>query len=285
MDFEILQLNRLDIDYRDYKARSAKPEDYNFLITKPTIGVLNGKIQFIYDVIGNVDFNPLVKTIQKIKYMESERSGGLVTRSRTFGYRPRITFRSDFCSISSLANEMPDEHKIVSDYGKIVQNIYAQQNPETFERHKGLADEKLKDSWRIQDTVFTSGIINKNNPLRYHFDAGNFKDVSSCMLVFKKDVEGGHLALPEFGVGIELVNNSALIFDGQSILHGVTPIRKLSEDAHRYSIVYYSLKSIWNCLEVDDELARIRNVKTNRERVRANMSEELKAEYRKKYAK
>lgn len=89
------------------------------------------------------------------------------------------------------------------------------------------------------------------------------------MLVFKRDIVGGHLSCPEYGLGFKLKNNSLLMFDGQSILHGVTPIQKKSASAYRYSIVYYSLQQMWKCMSVDEELARIRNKKTEREIKRA----------------
>lgn len=281
----ILELTPKNINYKDYVKRSAKEGDYSLLINEPTVGVLNGKVKFIYDIITDRDMSDIVHACKTIKYQESERSNGLVTRSRTFGYRPRITFRNDFCSISSLAGESAQAHTVIASYAKVVEEIYAKYNPETHTKHKQQVEETIKPQWKIEDSVFTSGIINKNNPLRYHFDAGNIPDVASCMLVFKQDIEGGYLAMPEYGVGVELVNNSILIFDGQSIMHGVTPIRQLSENAYRYSLVYYSLKSIWNCLPLDEEIARIRNKKTERERIRANMSEELKQEYIKKYSK
>lgn len=75
--------------------------------------------------------------------------------------------------------------------------------------------------------------------------------------------------MPEYGVGVSLPHNSVFMFDGQSVLHGVTPITKTSNQAVRYSIVYYSLQQIWNCLPLSEEVARIRNVKTQRERRRA----------------
>jgi len=121
------------------------------------------------------------------------------------------------------------------------------------------------------ESIFTSGIVNENNPLKYHFDTGNFKDVFSCMVVFKNGVENGFLSLPEYDVGFQLPNNSIFLFDGQGILHGVTPITRQTPESYRYSVVYYSLKRMWQCLEIDEELARIRKKKTSRERARANV--------------
>lgn len=74
--------------------------------------------------------------------------------------------------------------------------------------------------------------------------------------------------MPEFGLGFEIKNSSLLIFDGQSILHGVTPIRRESENSYRYTVVFYTLLQMWKCEPLDKELARIRKIKTEREQKR-----------------
>jgi hypothetical protein len=84
-------------------------------------------------------------------------------------------------------------------------------------------------------------------------------------VAFKKGVEGGRLCCPEFGIKFEIEDNTLLVFDGQSILHGVTPIKKLHPDAYRYTIVYYSLQQMWRCDTVNEEIYRIRKVKKARE--------------------
>ena len=48
----------------------------------------------------------------------------------------------------------------------------------------------VRPEWRIPGTIFTSGIINKNNPLRYHRDAGNFPRLWSCMYAIAADCGG-----------------------------------------------------------------------------------------------
>ena len=163
----------------------------------------------------------------------------------------------------------PQEHAAVIKYGIQISGLYSQFTPEVYEQHMAITKEKVLDEWAIRNTPFTSGIINKNNPLKYHFDSGNFKNVYSCMAVFKRGTKGGFLSMPEYGVGVSLPHNSVFMFDGQSVLHGVTPITKESPTDTRYSIVYYSLQQIWNCLPLSEEIARIRNKKTERERKRA----------------
>lgn len=265
-----LLLKRRDIDHLQFVKHSANEGDYDQLIEGDVIGIDADTKQVIF-IQKLLDFNDhdIMWALGRIKYEENTRTSGLKTRSRIFGYSPRNTVRKDFCSTTSLATAQPQEHAIVCKYGVQIAGLYSQFTPETYAAHQSLLKEKVLDEWAIKDTPFTSGIINKNNPLKYHFDSGNFKNVYSCMAVFKRDVRGGHLALPEYGIGVALPHNSVFMFDGQSVLHGVTPITKLNDQAVRYSIVYYSLQQIWNCLPLTDEIARIRNLKTKRERMRA----------------
>ena len=150
-------------------------------------------------------------------------------------------------------------------FAKQIQKYYKDYFQETYKQHKEKVKEKVKDQWVIKDTVFTSGIVNKNNQLKYHFDSGNFKNVYSNMLVFKSDVMGGHLVIPEIDISLEVADNSVTIFDGQDLLHGVSPIDYNNSKAYRYSIVYYSLERMWQCLTIEEEVDRIREKKMIRE--------------------
>jgi len=66
-----------------------------------------------------------------------------------------------------------------------------------------------------------------------------------------------------------VADNTVILFDGQNILHGVTKITQAHPKGYRYSIVYYTLQQIWNCLPMSEELARARNVRHKREVSRA----------------
>lgn len=265
-----LVLKKKELNLKEFIKRSALEGDYKTLFKEPTIIVDadTGQPVIIYDYLRDFDTAPVVDSLKRIEYHQGKRTRGLVSTSRIFGYRPRSEIRGDFCSSTSMANEFPTEHSLVANLALKLEEYYQSLNPEGHLRHKTLA-EKALPSYRIQGkSVFTSGIINKNNPLKYHFDAGNFNDVYSCMIVFKGGIGGGYLSCPEYDVAFQLPNNSVFFFDGQGILHGVTPIRRQNEQSYRFSVVYYSLKRMWQCLTVDDELARVRKVKTTRERTR-----------------
>lgn len=216
-----------------------------------------------------LDSTQLVEALKRIEYNTQARTGGMISQSRVFGALPRNTIRRDFCTSASLANEQPEEHTLVCQYAERINTYYREVNAALFGVHDQTTQDKVEPEYRIKNSVFTSGIINKNNPLPYHYDSGNFVDVWSAMLVFKHQTEGGHLCVPELDARFELKNNSLFLFDGQGLLHGVTPIVKLTPDAHRFSIVYYSMRQMWNCAPLSDELIRIRKLKTEREERRA----------------
>lgn len=262
----------------EWKMRSAMEEDYSpqNLIKESALLVDadTGKPLVIYKDLSEEGFSSkdLADALQRINYTVSDRVSGLRTVSRIFGYAPRVPLRKDFCSPTSLAQDFPKEHELLCEYGRAIVDLYTEVAPEVYEAHFTEAEKKVRKEYRIEGTPFTSGIVNKNNPLKYHFDSGNFKNVYSCMLGIREGTAGGYLAMPEYDCALEIKNNSVTIFDGQKILHGVTPIKLLTPEAYRFTIVYYSLTRMWECLPLGEEVRRIRNLKTERERRRAEHS-------------
>lgn len=266
-----INAKKVEVDAKAFKMRAAAEADAPELMSESVIVLDAGVPVLVY--IDHVDFDLTAVrwALGRIKYQKNFRSGGLPTISRIFGFSPRSTLRKDFCAATGFAAEAPQEHRIICDAGRTAALLYAQNNPELYARHQAVADAKVRPEWSIPGTPFTSGIINRNNQLLYHHDSGNFKDVWSAMFVFKKRMEGGHLVVPEYGLRFACSDQSLLLFDGQALLHGVTPMRARGPGpgGHRYSIVYYSLRQMWNCLTPGEELQRIRGLKTQREIKRA----------------
>lgn len=167
-----------------------------------------------------------------------------------------------------MAVEHPSEHAAICNAAPAINAQYQKFFPEVHKQHREVA-KKVREQWMIPGSVFTSGIVNYNNPLQYHFDAGNFSQVCSAMVAFRHKTKGGHLACPELGVAFEIADRSLILFDGQKLLHGVTPIKRLSEGAFRFTIVYYSLKQMWNCETVQGEVDALRERRTKTEQRRA----------------
>jgi len=263
-------VERKQIDLEKYKHRTALETDYSTLLTESAIiaDKDTGEILCIYKELDDeeLDYKPILGALNNVEFHTGKRShSGLLSTSRVFGYSPRLTLRRDYCTSTSFARDYPEEHAVVCNYGEKIASIYHESDPEMYKKHADITGEKVLGEYKIPKTPFTSGIVNKDNQLKYHFDTGNFKEVYSAMLVLKRDIAGGHLSIPEFDMGIELKNNSLFMFDGQGLLHGVTPIFKKTARAVRYSIVYYSMRQMWNCLPITDELIRIRKKKAERE--------------------
>lgn len=248
-----------NLNVKDYRHRSASEDDCSILIDQDTTVLLDGKPIIVYIASVSDDAKQLFDALTKIKYDSSTRTSGLVTSSRIFGYAPRNYIRNQPCRSTSLAYESPEQNQILKKFASVAADHYNKTNKDLAERHQQMTDEKVLPIYQMDGSMFTSGIVNHNNPLKYHFDSGNYVGVWSAMFAFKRDIEGGHLACPEIDMEFKCANHSLTMFDGQSILHGVTPIKKLTPNAVRYTVVYYSLKSMWSCESPDDEVENMRS--------------------------
>lgn len=266
MDTKSISVKKKTLDLKQFKNRSAKLDDCSEFIKDSCRVFIDGKLAIVY-LTGLEDsrLERLRKSLMEIDYTKSTRTSGMVTTSRIFGYAPRNPLRNHTCRSTTLASEDPKNHKAICDASALIEEHYKRENPELYKKHSSVSDEKLQDNWRMSKTVFTSGIANDCNPLRYHFDTGNYVGVWSGMIVLKKHITGGHLACPEIDMIFDCSDKSILLFDGQGLLHGVTPITKEHPSGRRFSVVYYSLKGMWQCLEINDEIARMRIKRTEME--------------------
>jgi len=228
---------------KQYAKRSAIESDIGLLIKEDTIVWEGDRPIIAYVKLKSSALEPMRAQLQELRFDTTERTGGLKTTSRVFGYQPRMVLRRDFCSATSLQSKEPDVAQAVEKIAHAVKAVYQETFPDIYAAHQEMSEQKIRPELLIKGTPFTSGIINKNNPLKYHFDAGNFKGVCSCMVAFKKDVAGGYLACPEYHMGFEIADKSLLIFDGQSILHGVTPIIPTHDGGYRNSLIFYPLNA------------------------------------------
>jgi len=257
------------LDIKEYKKKFATEKDSTRLINEDTLVNYNGQPIILYKKIKE-NTEDVHWAVRSMKYAKSNRTSYMkqLGKSKLFGFMPRRVLRQDYCNTVTTARDYPKQHSIITNFGKTLTNYYQEYFPHILKEHYKVVKEKVKKDWTITDTPFTSGIINQNNQLRYHTDKGNFKGVLSNMLCFKNGITGGRLVCPEYNLKFEIDNDYLLIFDGQQIIHGVTPIIKTHAKGYRYTIVYYTLEQMWKCETVDDELLRIRELKKQREHKR-----------------
>lgn len=255
---QYLSAQQRTVDLLEYK-RGAKEEDCRTLVSESTTVSVAGRVVAVYltDIKGPI-IDQIRAVLPKVSTKKHRRSRGLVTNSRIFGFAPRNRLMNHPCRAVSLAEEQPAIHKVIASGAEVVAKYYEESMPETAAFHRDQTTQRVRPEFRLGGSMFTSGIVNRNNPLQYHFDSGNFNNCCSAMLGFKTDVGGGQLCVPELDIRFEIADRSLLLFDGQGLLHGVTPIIKHSPKAERYTIVYYALKQMWKCESITDELIALR---------------------------
>lgn len=214
--------------------------------------------------------------VLNINYGTTTRMGsGLTNKSRTFGMAPRKpAARRESCRPYSLSLEQPAEHKVITDLSLDLADMMYSVFPEVVEHDRALLDAVAKD-WRMtDDSMWTSGVINKSSELPYHRDGFNF-DTWSVMPVIRKGMSGGHLEMPEYDVTVGCRDGYVVMFCGKKWVHGVTPMVNTLPDGYRYSIVYYALQGMKDCFTAAVETKRAQDKRAEREH---NMSATIKGE-------
>ena len=269
---QILNLTKNAIDVKQWTKKLAEGGDCSRVIDEDTIVYLNGSDVPAIIYIRNAVNIPegLISYLKLAKFGRQTRQSGITPMTMSFGFTPRNpVYQRENCQTTRSMVEHKELTSRLAALSVQLDALYKERNPVVYAKHSRLTDEVLPN-WRINGSVFTSGVVNKNSQLPYHFDRGNFKGAWSAMVTLRNGALGGYLSCPEIDTVIKNDNGSLLLFDGQSLLHGVTPIGYTSDKAYRYTIVYYSLAKMWRCLAPDEELKRANKVRAEREIRRAN---------------
>ena len=105
----------------------------------------------------------VAKELTRVKFDWNQRTGGERTVSRIFGYVPsRHVFMKNFCSSTNMHEDAPDAYRKLELLADTVNQMYREALGNTWQSHNATTEQVL-DDWRIKGTVFTSGIVNKNN--------------------------------------------------------------------------------------------------------------------------
>lgn len=192
------------------------------------------------------------------------RAGGQRNDSNTFGYTPRrVLFQRNACRCAAGMIDAPRLHRVIADAGASLSEALRTIYPARAE-HDSREAEAIRPEWRLDGSWFTSGVVNWNSALAYHYDRNNM-DCWSAMVVVRRGVRGGHLHVPALGAVVDCRDGDAVLFHGRSLLHGVTPMRRLRADSYRVSAVWYVVDGLRHCLEPSAEARRAVNERTARE--------------------
>lgn len=185
--------------------------------------------------------------------------------SVTFGYRPRKPMMSqEGCVLTAFNRDYPDVASFLAHYAEVLATQLGLAFPEVEVAGRDVIQQVLPD-WRLsKSSLWTSGVINKESALPYHRDGNNF-DAWSVMPVIRRGVRGGGLHMPEYGITIPCRDGYTVAFFGKRLVHGVTPMQKVTAEGYRISIVYYALKGLKDCHTFAEETAYARRRRSERE--------------------
>tara|TARA_E500000331_G_scaffold186603_1_gene179590 strand:- start:239 stop:1228 length:990 start_codon:yes stop_codon:yes gene_type:complete len=120
-------------------------------------------------------------------------------------------------------------------YKKLTPAFFKKQNDKTKQTH-----------FRIGNTAFTTVTTNINFRTTVHRDKGDDEEGFGNLVVFEKQGKytGGETCFPQYGIGVDVREGDFLLMDVHEP-HGNLPIKKLTKDAERMSIVCYLRKGVW----------------------------------------
>jgi hypothetical protein len=165
--------------------------------------------------------------------------------------------RFPYCRMTAFTQQHFDKFANAYPIICLVDDVYRQLMPEPYARQRAEADRSSPD-FVIKGTAFTTVTVNRNWQTACHTDRGDFTGGFGNLTVLRKGrYEGGLFVLPQYGIGVDMQNTDVLLADVHRV-HGNTPIKKLTADATRISLVMYYREGIEKCGRHADELKKAR---------------------------
>jgi hypothetical protein len=194
------------------------------------------------------------------------RASGIRNESQVFGYvGRRALLKREGCRACSAADSAPDAHAVLVDAARELAAHFTILHPSQARADRALVESRVLPDWRMAGSWWTSGVLNRTSALGYHYDRNNFRGTWSAMICCRRGVRGGHLHLPGYDVVIPCADGDVVYFPGSLLMHGVTPFTRTTDDAYRFTAVYYSVSGMAHCGPADVELAAARTARTARE--------------------
>ena len=192
-----VDLKKRDVDVKAWWRKIAPDSShYSTLLDTSSLLFVDGEPAGFYVTLPEDEVFQIRQACQAIEYQSTYRTVGLRTCSRVIGFQPRLALRRDYCTSVALERESPESHSALCAGAALVAKYLQGYFPEQHAAQARIVQERVKPEWVLPGSHFTSGIVNWNSQLRYHFDAGNFPGTWNAMLTFKKDIDGGYLAIP-----------------------------------------------------------------------------------------
>ena len=266
---------------RQVRAHAPSPGPDSLIIDRDVVIVDadSGEVVVAYVVAAESIATRLARSLAHVEFDNdiytnvntTTRLSGLAVTHCTFGYQPPQPMRRRYgCCRSQFNARYPEAMDALGEFCRVAEHVFRTQAPDVYELTGQAVRETIAPAWLIGGTPWSSGIINHTASLPYHRDQANIPKSWSAMLGCRQGVEGGYLHLVDYDAYLAVAHGSVSIFDGQSIIHGVTPLRMVKPNGYRYTCVTYAKSAMCACsADPADELRRAQLQATRDEELRA----------------
>jgi len=172
------------------------------------------------------------------------KATGVVQMSSILGsVAPKPHMRRPYPTISAVHRDKKAQTFVKAMWGACLEaeQIVKTLTPHLYKRQQELFED-VKDEWKF-GTMYTSSISNFNISAPFHRDTGNLTETVNIILTKRNNANGGCLNVPDYNLTFEQADNSMLVYPAWKNVHGVTPIKQISEDGYRNSLIFYPLKA------------------------------------------
>tara|TARA_R100000655_G_scaffold9883_2_gene24304 strand:+ start:2002 stop:2811 length:810 start_codon:yes stop_codon:yes gene_type:complete len=172
------------------------------------------------------------------------KSTGVVQMSSILGsVAPKPHMRRPYPTISAVHRDKKAQTFVKAMWGACLEaeQIIKTLTPHIHEKQTKLFDD-IDKQWRFGN-MYTSSISNFNIAAPFHRDTGNIVGTVNIILTKRNNANGGCLNVPDYNLTFEQADNSMLVYPAWKNIHGVTPIKQISEDGYRNSLIFYPLKA------------------------------------------
>jgi len=143
---------------------------------------------------------------------------------------------------TSFIRDYPEKYEKLIPLVQEIDEYYAKYAPDHYAKQRKKADET---HFKIKGTSFTTITTNVNFQTSLHKDKGDDGDGFGNLAVIEKGkYSGAETCFPQFGVGVDCRTGDILFMDVH-YWHSNLPMKKLSDDAERLSIVCYLRWRLW----------------------------------------
>ena len=153
-----------------------------------------------------------------------------------FDRYPRIPYGR----ATSYTSRQFDKFKMAFPFLQTLSNGFSELLPWRYNNQMAAA-QKIDPAFLVPGTPFTTITVNKTFRTAAHYDAGDFTEGLSNLLVLSNggNYKGGYLVAPEYRVAVNPRPGDLLLINNHEVMHGNTPIELLDEEAERISLVVY----------------------------------------------